>query len=216
MNVPLIILGAGGHARVIIDALLPSGRAIVGIVDNNPALEGRLIMGVPIIGDDQVVLRQSPQQVELVNGLGAIRSMQPRQSLWDKFKNLGYHFANVTHPAATVALDTQAAEGVQIMAGAVIQIGSHIGVNSIINTKASVDHDCRIGNHVHIAPGATLSGGVCIGDNVHIGTGAVIIQGIRIGHNSVIAAGAVVINNVPDDALVMGVPGKVVRYEGLA
>ena len=94
------------------------------------------------------------------------------------------------------------------MAGVVIQPGSRIGKNSIVNTKASVDHDCIIGDHVHISPGVTLSGGVTVGSTVHIGSGATIIQGMRIGDNCLVAAGAVVISPLLDSVTVAGVPAK--------
>lgn len=208
MNLPVIVLGAGGHAKVLIDALLLSGRNIVGIADNDISRHGKTILGVPVIGDDEAVFSHPPAGVALVNGLGSVQSTEAREKLFSKFKEEGYFFANVIHSAATVSSDAQVGEGAQIMAGTVIQPGSSIGINSIINTKASIDHDCRIGHHVHIAPGATLSGNVDVGDSVHIGTGVVVIQGIKIGRGSTIAAGAVVVRDVPPSAIVKGVPGR--------
>ncbi|WP_061214979.1 DapH/DapD/GlmU-related protein [Syntrophomonas wolfei] len=98
------------------------------------------------------------------------------------------------------------------MAGAVIQALVTIGVNTIINTRASVDHECLIGDHVHIAPGTTISGGVKIGDNVLIGAGATIIQGIHIGASSIVGAGAAVTKDVREGVIVMGIPARVVKY----
>ncbi len=208
MNLPVIMLGAGGHAKVLIDTLQLSGRHIVGIADNDISRHSETILGVPVIGGDEAVFSHPPAGVALVNGLGSVKSTEAREKLFFKFKKAGYFFANVIHSTATVSSYAQVGEGAQIMAGAVVQTGCTIGINSIINTRASVDHDCRIGDHAHIAPGATLSGNVDVGDNVHIGTGAVVIQGIKIGRGSTVAAGAVVVRDVPPAAIVKGVPGR--------
>lgn len=98
------------------------------------------------------------------------------------------------------------------MAGAVINVGSRIGDNSVINTRAALDHDCRIGCHVHIAPGSVISGGVKIGDGTHIGTGSSIIQCINVGINSVIGAGSVVVKDIPDNVKAYGVPAHVIDF----
>jgi UDP-perosamine 4-acetyltransferase len=210
-TLPIIVLGAGGHASVLIDAMLLNGRSIIGIVDNDESKFGNTVLGVPVFGNDEAVLEYGIEQIQLVNGLGSVNSTKLREKVWRKFKEQGYQFASVRHPSAIVAPNACLDEGTQIMAGVVIQTGSHIGANSIINTKASVDHDCQIGANVHIAPGVTLSGGVRVGDNVHIGTGAIVIQGIEIGQGSMIAAGAVTIENVPPGVTIMGVPGKMVK-----
>jgi UDP-perosamine 4-acetyltransferase len=104
-------------------------------------------------------------------------------------------------------------EGVQIMAGTVVQPGSKIGDNTILNTRSSVDHDCEIGAHVHIAPGVTLSGGVRVHDDAHIGAGAVLIQGVEVGASSLVAAGSVVIHAVPANTRVAGMPARKLNDE---
>ena len=208
MSMPIIILGAGGHAKVLIEALLKSSAVITGIVDPNPTLVGTKILGVSVIGGDEVVEEFPPSEVCLVNGLGSVGLPLGRQLLYEQFKGLGYNFTTVVHPSAVVASDVVLGEGAQVMAGAVIQTGSKIGCNVIINTHASVDHDCIIGNYVHLAPGVTLSGDVVIDSMVHIGTGATIIQGISIGKGSLVAAGTVVIKNIQSGSRVRGVPGR--------
>ena len=207
---PLLILGGGGHARGLIDALKCMQCKIIGITDPNPIMQGKTIMGIPIIGDDKKIMQYPSDLVELVNGLGSIGAPSKRKQLFMDFKDKGYIFATIIHPFGVIAEDTQLSEGTQIMAGAVIQTGSYIGQNTIVNTMTSVDHDCRIGDHSHIAPGVTLCGDVSIGNGTHIGAGATIIQGIRIGSNCVIAAGSVVISNIADNQKVKGVPAKVV------
>lgn len=204
----IIILGAGGHAKVLIDALLASSAVILGIVDPNSALAGTKIIGVPVLGGDNLVNEFPPTEVLLVNGLGSVGLPIIRQQLYDRFKGLGYNFATVVHPSAVIASEVVLGEGVQIMAGVVIQPGCHIGINSIINTRVAVDHDCIIGEHAHIAPGVTMSGGVTVGACSHIGTAATVIQGISIGKGCLIAAGAVVTKDIADGAKVRGVPAR--------
>lgn len=208
MMLPVIVLGAGGHAKVLIDSLQASRVAIKGIVDPAPDFRGAQLFGVPVLGGDEVIESFSPSDILLVNGLGSVRLPQRRRQVFDRFKCMGYRFAAVVHPSAIIAVDVALGEGTQIMAGTVIQPGSRIGCNAIINTRASVDHDCIIGDHVHIAPGVTLSGGVSVGAGSHIGTGATLIQGVSVGCDCLVAAGAVVINNVADSSMVRGVPAR--------
>lgn len=204
----ILIVGAGGHAKVLIEALRLSGASLAGILDKDPALAGSSLLGVPVLGDDGELGRYHPGQVLLVNGVGSVGLPVNRRRIYESLKEQGYRFASVLHPAAVVASDVVLEEGSQIMAGAVIQPGCRIGANSIVNTRASVDHDCSIGPHSHLAPGVTLSGGVTTGAGVHIGTGATVIQTISIGENALVAAGAVVINDVAAASAVRGVPAR--------
>jgi sugar O-acyltransferase (sialic acid O-acetyltransferase NeuD family) len=208
MSVPVIVLGAGGHAKVLIDALLASSALIAGIVDPDPKLAGATLLGVPVLGQDDVVAQFPPSEIRLANGLGSVGLPAQRQLLFERFKAMGHSFATVIHPSAVVAPDVLIGEGTQVMAGAVIQPGSRIGVNCIINTRASVDHDCIIGDHVHVAPGVTMSGGLQVGRGSHIGTGATVIQGITIGSGCLIAAGAVVTKDIADGLKVRGIPAR--------
>jgi sugar O-acyltransferase (sialic acid O-acetyltransferase NeuD family) len=208
-DIPLIILGGGGHSRVLIDALFLRRRTLMGYTDVIKEVSRNL--SVPHIGDDTAVLERDPEELALVNGLGSIGSTASRKRLYDLFHGKGYRFETVVHPSAVVASDVQLGEGVQIMAGAVVQSGTHLGANAIINTGALVDHDCEIGAHSHIAPGAVLSGTVHIGEGTHVGTGAVIIQGVTVGSNSIIGAGTVVLKDVPSHVTFVGVPGKIIR-----
>jgi len=208
MTAPLLIIGAGGHAKVLVEALLASSAVIAGVVDADPAMAGQALLGVPVLGDDKFVQEFPPDEIRLVNGLGSVGLPVRRKELFERFKTLGYSFAKVVHPSAVIASDVELGEGAQIMAGAVIQPGSRIGSNVIVNTRASVDHDCRIGEHVHLAPGVTLSGGVRIGDSSHIGTGATLIQGINTGARCLVAAGSVVIRDINENTTVYGVPAR--------
>lgn len=210
-RLPVIVLGAGGHAKVLIDMLRLSDIVILGVTDAQSSKHGSTFSGLRVIGGDDMVLQHKPDHIRLVNGVGSTSLPQARRALFERFKQRGYSFHSVIHPSAVIAVDTELAEGVNIMAGAIIQPGSRIGANAIVNTAASVDHDCVIGAHVHLAPGVILSGGVCIGEGTHVGTGACVIQGVAIGENCVIGAGALVLENVPDSVTVMGAPAKRVR-----
>jgi sugar O-acyltransferase (sialic acid O-acetyltransferase NeuD family) len=195
---PVLVIGGGGHGRVVLDTLHLCGVAVRGICD--PALPcGDLgPFGVRVLGNDEAVAGFDPKEVDLVNGVGSIESTVARRQVFETFSTRGYRFAVVVHPSAIVAADVALAEGAQVMAGAIIQPGTTIGRNAIINTGARIDHDCRIADHVHIAPGATLSGGVMVGEGTHIGVAAAVIQSVKLGRNCMIGAGAVVTRDVPD------------------
>lgn len=213
MNFPIIVIGGGGHARVLIYSLLLQKAVIVGFTDPNPLLAQVTHMGIKYLGDDSRILEYDPNKIKLVNALGSTSSSKHRRNVYEANKKLGFDFASVIHPSAIISEDALLSEGVQIMAGAVIQPGVHVGANTIINTRASIDHDCQIGAHAHIAPGAVLSGGVTIMDNVHVGTGAVVIQQVKINDSSIIGAGAVVLKDVPANRTYVGVPAKDVQKQ---
>lgn len=208
MNIPVIILGAGGHGRVVLDLLKSLGHEAAGFIDRNQVLWGQVIDGVPVIGGDDEILKKPPGEIRLAMGLGGVGDNRPRMSLYEMFCARGYFFPCFFHPSSIVSGTASTGGASMVMAGAVIQAGCILGKNVIINTGALVDHDCRIGDHVHVAPGAVLSGGVTVGSGAHIGTGAVVIQNIHIGEDSVVAAGAVIVRDVSRGSVVMGVPGR--------
>ena len=210
MNPTVLIIGGGGHARVLIDVLRLQSVAILGITDADTSRMGSNVLGIRVLGTDTVISEFAPESVQLVNAIGSIHLPKGRRAVFEKFKDMGFRFVTVIHPSAVVASDVVIDEGAQIMAGAVIQPGSRIGMNTIVNTRASVDHDCVIGNHVHLAPGVTLSGGVRVGDTSHLGSGATVIQYVTIGSNSVVGAGSVVVTDVPDNAEFAGVPARTI------
>lgn len=207
MNKPIIIIGAGGHAKSIIDILQLCNKKIIGITILGEELD-KEFKGIPILGNDDQIDKFSPTDVYLVNAIGSTGSLELRKNIYQFFKRKGYSFMQVIHPSAVISSEASLSEGVQIMAGAIVSSDCTIGENTIINTRSSIDHDCVIGAHVHIAPGATLSGNVFVKDNVHIGTGAVVIQNICVDSCSIIGAGAVVIRNVSSNKKVVGVPAK--------
>lgn len=196
MSFPVVVLGSGGHARVLLGMLRRIEVRVLGIADPNRSL-GEEYLGVRVLGNDDAVLNYAPQSIELVNGIGSLPGDHGlRAKLYRRFVEVGYRFKTIVDPRAFVASDAELAPGGQVMAGVIIQTGTKIAENCIVNSGAIVEHDCRIGAHVHIAPGAVLSGGVLVGDQVHVGTNATVIQGIHIGEHSVIGAGSVVTRDV--------------------
>jgi sugar O-acyltransferase (sialic acid O-acetyltransferase NeuD family) len=167
-------------------------------------------MGISVLGNDDKILDYSPQDVLLVNGLGSVKNTAARRKLYDTWKAKGYGFATIIHPRAILAPDLKLAEGVQVLAGAIVNTGTQIGENSI-NTGSILEHDCTVGSHVHIAPGSRIAGNVTIGNGSHIGIGSTIIQNLTIGENCLIAAGAVVVTSCQDNLVMMGVPAKAYR-----
>lgn len=201
------LIAGGGHGRVVLDALLASGARVVGVVD--PALRvGDCVFGVTVLGGDEWISGAQADNLMLANGVGAQPGIHSRTAIFDKWKSLGFRFAGVAHPTAFVGRDCVLGEGSQIMVGAVLQCGVSIGANSVVNTRVSIDHDCRIGKHAFVGPGAVLCGEVQVGDQAFIGAGAIILPGMRIGQGAVVGAGAVVNRNVPEGCKVAGNPAK--------
>lgn len=208
---PLILVGAGGHARVLLSTLLLLSRRVLGFVD--PDKSRADLLGVPYLGGDDAVARHDPGQVLLVNGVGSVASIANRLRVYEFFRKRGYRFGSVLHPEAIIAPEVQFADGVQIMAGAILQTGSVVEEDCIINTGARIDHDCIIQAHAHVAPGAVLSGSVRVGARAHVGVGAIVIEGVQIGSDSIVGAGAVVLSDVPESCTVVGVPARPIRVK---
>lgn len=197
----LIVLCAGGHASVVIEALRSSGVSPMAATDSNHSRKGDFLLGVPIIGSDDHVLAMAAIETQLANGLGNRASrtssnLSNRRQLFDRFFAIGYAFPVVRHASAVVASDASTGAGSQIMAGAIIQPGVRIGCNVLVNTRAVVEHDCTVGDHSHIAPGSILCFGVTVGQEVHVGAGAIVLPQVNLGSGSVVAAGAVVASDL--------------------
>lgn len=212
MTKPLVMIGAGGHAAVLAEILLQKDRELIAVVSPEPVKENSPLYGLPKISNDEDLLAAySPQDVELVNGVGSIPRNNTRSKLSTFFNEKGYTFAKVISPKAILSNFLTLEEGVQIMHGAIIQVNTVVGKNSIINTGVIVEHDCAIGINNHIAPGVTLSGGVITDSDVHVGTGANIIQGIHIGQAAVVGAGTTISRNVPAGQILIPARSRVIR-----
>jgi carbamoyl-phosphate synthase large subunit len=207
-TVPVILIGAGGHAQVLLDLLACTGRRVLFVTDQNPRFHRRKLGDAEVRGFDEIILEYDPAEVLLVNAVGSVGPPRLRRDIYRRFRSEGYAFDTLIHPGSIVSQSARIEMGAQIMAGAIVQTGAWIGENVIVNTRGSVDHECVIAAHVHVGPGVTLSGEVRVGETTHLGTASTVIQGIRIGREAMVAAGAVVVRDVEDDGRVAGVPAR--------
>jgi UDP-perosamine 4-acetyltransferase len=204
----VILLGAGGHAKVVLDLILSLGHSCVAVVFPEK-VDFAYWRGIPAITELQLVENYSPDQVELVLGMGFMPGNRTRRDLFFHYKAQGYKFCTLCHPTACVASSVSLGEGCQIMAGAIIQADASCADNVIINTAARIEHDTHIGAHSHIAPGVVLCGGVIVESEVFVGASSTIIQNKCIGKGSVVAAGAVVVEDVASYQLAVGCPAQI-------
>ena len=200
----LVILGAGGHGKVVADCALSLGYKDIEFLDDNRVVDN--VIGFPVVGSTSDVNKYDRTEVEFFVAIGNNRV---RVDLLNKLIDMGYSVATLVHPKSIVSDFAQIGEGTLVMPGAVINVGTRIGLGVIINTGVCVDHDCVIDEGVHISPGAVLSGTVRVGRGTWICSGAVVSNNINIGIGSQIAAGAAVVKNVDDFVLVAGVPAAV-------
>jgi sugar O-acyltransferase, sialic acid O-acetyltransferase NeuD family len=193
----MYLYGASGHAKVILDILESSNIEVKGFIDDNSSLNNfmQYVVHHTIVNDMFPII--------ISIGNNCVRKMIASK--------LSCTFGKVISNTAIVSKKCKISEGTVVMQGAIIQSDTTIGSHCIINTGSSIDHECLIGNFVHISPHATLCGNVCVGEGAWIGAGATIIQGVTIGAWAIIGAGAVVIKDVPDNAVVAGVPAKVIK-----
>ncbi len=206
-----VILGGGGHARVLIDSILrQGGAALAGVLDADPQLHGTAVLGVPVLGGDERLPGMIRDGVtHFAVGVAGAGPSPVRARLHAIARGLGLRPLTVVHPAAVVSPAAGISAGAQIFPGAIVNAGAEIGESAIVNSGAIVEHDAGVGDFAHVACGACLAGGVQVGPGAFVGAGAVVIQGIRIGANALVAAGAVVICAVPENALVAGVPARI-------
>lgn len=209
----VFIIGAGGHAKVLVDCLRDDSEIIIaGFLDKNEQLHGKLILDFKVLGCEEDILRKySVMDIRLINGVGSVNLPLQREKVFNKFKNTGYCFLNVKHPTSYLGYEVQLGEGVQLFARSTIQPGCKIGNNVIINTQTLIDHDCYIGDHVHLAPGVICCGNVTIGKGTHIGSGAVLLQGVTIGEYCLVAAGAIVTRDIESHCKVAGIPARMME-----
>lgn len=202
MQKPIYVLGAGGHAKVVIEALLSQGLIPVGILD--PLIQpGHKVMGVSVLGGDEILENFTVDKILLANGVGATPKNRINASLFKIWTGKGFQFINVRHGSAIVSGSAELKEGSQIMAGAIVQAAAVIGSGVVVNTGARIDHDCVIKQHCFIAPSVTICGGVQVGEHSFIGAGAVLLPGVCLGSNTLIGANAVVDDDVVDGGCVL-------------
>jgi UDP-perosamine 4-acetyltransferase len=200
----IVLLGAGGHAKVVIEILRASGRDVSYCVGGSDAADECL--GVPVLkGDHWLLPLRSEGYTRAFIGIGANRL---RLKLANIAQSYGYELINAISPSAVVSPSVKIGIGVVAMAGAIINAEAEISDLAIINTGATVDHDCKIGRAVHIAPQSGLAGNVSVGEGAFLGIGCRVIPGVTIGEWSTVGAGAVVTINIPANVTAVGVPAK--------
>lgn len=197
----MILFGASGHAKVIIDILILNGITPQAVFDDAPAHSE--ILGIPVHSSADI----STFDADAIISVGNNRA---RKFLSQKFP---FQYITAIHPGAVVSTFTKIGAGTVCMAGSLINPDAEVGSHCIINTGAVVEHDCIIEDFVHISPNASLAGGVTVGEGSQVGIGACVRQGIKIGKWCVIGAGAVVVKDIPDFAVVVGNPAKIIKYE---
>jgi len=197
MSKNLVMLGSGGHAKVLFSLLQRKGLKLWGVISSNRLLDKNCFYGFnQISSDDEFIKKFSPEEFTLVNGIGSLPGLDARWLVAKKYHDAGFRFKTCIDNTSFVDNSVKLEEGVQILAGAIVQPGVSIGSQTIINTTASIDHDCKIGSNVHIAPGAVLSGEVVIEPMAHIGPGSIVSNGLLIKYGAIIGAGSSILRNV--------------------
>lgn len=203
-----LIIGAGGHAKVVIEAVRAAGLGeVVGIVDPAPASSH--VLGVPVVGRDEDLPRLRSEGVTAA--VVALGHNALRLRVGAVLRGLGYELPAVVHPSAFVAPSARVADGAVVMARAVVGTDTSVGALAIVNTGAVVDHDGVIGAAAHVAPGCALAGNVAVGERALVGVGSAVRPGIRIGADAVVGAGSAVVADVEAGGRVGGAPARPLR-----
>ena len=213
MSIKVAGLGAGGHAKVVIEIIrLMDKYDIVALLDPESDLHGKKLFEIPVLGDDSKLneLRDSGVTHFFI-GLGSVGDSSTRKRLFEQAVAAGMQPIDAIHPGSEISVSARLGEGATIMANVVINASAVIGINNIINTGAIVEHDCFLGDHVHLATGAKLASTVTIGTGAHIGAGATVRQLINIGEDAIVGAGATVVKDVPAGLTVVGNPAAPIK-----
>ncbi|ANQ20366.1 shikimate dehydrogenase [Vibrio natriegens] len=198
---PLVIIGGGGHASVLVDVLLQQQREILAVICPDKLSDRSIFSGLPHFRKDEDVFRFDSDAVLLVNGVGVLPKSGLRSKLTQFYTAHGYHFETVIASSAQISRFAEVHSGAQILPNAIVQTGATIGRHTIVNTGAIVEHDCTIGQFNHLAPRSTLCGQVTTGDNVYVGAGATVIQNVLLDTNAIVGAGATITQSVPLDTI---------------
>ena len=209
-----VIVGAGGHARVLIESLrISDSKVTVVATDRDTTLHGETLDGVEIIGGDSELKELGRSKAFFSVGVGSTGDAGLRRELFLMATELGLVPMTVRHPSAIVAERATLAPGCQLMAGAIVSAGVALGENVIVNTAAVIEHDSVVGDHAHIAPRATIGGGAQVEPSAHIGIGATVLQNVTVGAGAIVGAGAVVIGDVQPGSTVVGNPSRKIPTE---
>ncbi len=209
----ILIIGAGGQGRVVLDIMRESHIFnVVGFLDGNQDMHGLLMDDVPIVGPPELALVQG-QLLSRIVAIGDNAARQKYADRWQKGPPPHADLVNAIHPRASISPTARIGRNVTVCRGA--QICSHAAIadSTIINTGAIIEHECQIAEAVHVAPGARIAGRVTIGARAFIGIGAIVIQNLTIGSDAVVGAGAVVLEDVPAGATVVGCPARIIKIK---
>lgn len=196
----VLVVGAGGHAKVVIATLRAAGLEVAGVLDDRAEAWGSLVLGCPVLGGLER-LEQAPGRAVL-----AIGSNAARRDIAARFQNT--EWASAIHPAATVHDSVKVGAGTAIFAGSVIQPETVLGQHVIVNTGATVDHDCVLEDYVHVAPGVHLAGAVHLEEGVFLGVGCAALPGVQVGRWTTVGAGGVVVQSLPANTVAVGIPAR--------
>ena len=206
---PIVGLGAGAHAKSLVEAISSRGEfEVIAMVEDDPGRAGTELLGIPVEGPEGLLRARAEGVMHAFAGIGGVESSSARTRAFARLRAEGFELPPVIHATAVVSSWARIGPGCHILAGAVVNADAELGENTIVNTGAVVEHDCRIGGDVHIGPGALIAGKVRIGQGALVGIGGVVIQKVAIGAGALIAAGAVVVDDVPAGARVAGVPAR--------
>lgn len=211
-----VIIGASGFGREVLDILLAENRVsprweILGFVDDNPQLVGKVVNGYPVLGPFDWLRRTDVDRVSIVVAIGDNRV---RKEVVEGVESLGYDFCKAIHPAAVMTPFVSFGDGVMITAGVVLTNQIEIGNHVIVNLNATIGHDSVIEDFVNINPGVHINGNNYVQEGAYIGSGAVTTQNITVGRWSIVGAGAVVVDSIPERVVAVGVPAKPIRSLG--
>jgi sugar O-acyltransferase (sialic acid O-acetyltransferase NeuD family) len=199
----LVVVGGGGHAKVVVSTLQQAGYSVLRVLDDDNSRWGSKILGIPITGPISAVKEEDKALIAIGNNSTRQRIVESLQLEWQ----------TVVHPTAYVHPSVKLGVGTVVFAGAVIQPETTIGNHVIVNTGATIDHDCIIGDYVHVAPGCHLAGNVRLGEGTILGIGSAVIPNIRIGSWAIVGAGGIVIEDLPDRIVAVGVPARKKRQD---
>ncbi len=198
----MILYGASGHGKVIHEIVNSIGGEVTAYIDDNPEITRfhgcpvyRFLTDVELMGDEEIIVSIGKNETRKRVVLG-----------------MKVPFGRAIHTTCVLSTSATVGEGSVLMSNTSINASTYVGRHCIVNTNASVDHDCIIGDFVHLSPNVALAGGVKVGEGAHIGIGACVIQGITIGKWAIVGAGAVVIQDVPDNAVAVGNPARIIKF----
>lgn len=212
---PVVLVGGGGHAKVVIDALRSSGRRVLGVLDRAAGASSLRVVGATLLGGDSWLDAKRPSALEIAVGVGANPAVGPRRRIHERLRARGFRVATVVASSASVSPSARLEEGVQILTAAIIHPDAVIGTGAVINTRAVVEHDAVVGAFAFVGPGAVLCGEVRLGAEAFVGAGAVVLPGVTIGAASVIGAGSVVLRDLPAGSRVAGNPARSIGRSSL-